>query len=117
MEGKYMTEQTQPTDANMEEENFTPQYLQALRISRNSCLDAEEVERVKHIVLQANSENKQTVEISFLTSTNWRKINEYFRGLGFWVGSSGYIQKQHNENGDEVFWFIYSWYVGNEGDN
>lgn len=112
-----MNKQTQPTDANMEEENFTPQYLKELRIAHASSLDMKEVERVKDIVLRANTENKQTVEISFLTTTNWIKIHEYFRDLGFWVGSSGYIQRKYNENGDEVFWFIYSWYMENERTN
>ncbi len=101
----------------MKEENFTPKYLKELRTKKNKHLDMKEVERVKNIVLRANSENKQRVEISFLKTVNWRKVDEYFQALGFWVGSSGYIKTQYNENGDEIIWFIYNWHIDNEGDN
>ncbi len=93
----------------MQEENFTPKYLKELRIAKNNYLDTKEVDRVKNIILTANSENKQAVEISFLTTVNSKIINKYFTDLGFWVGSSGYTRTQHDEDGNEVFWFIYNW--------
>lgn len=93
---------------------FNPQYLKELRIKHRNTLDENLVDQVKQQILQANLKDRKSIEIAFRADAPWKAVVKHFEELGFWVGSSGYIETQYDDEGDEVVHFIFNWRIKEE---
>ncbi len=96
---------------------FNPQYLKELRIQHRNKLDEELVEWTKQKILKANLSGNEGTRIAFRVDSAWERLIEHFRGLGFYVGSSGYTTKQYDDEGNQVYFFDFSWNFKGEGNN
>lgn len=95
-------------------ENFTPEYLQKLRIQHRSRLDENLVSSIKEKILEANLQGKTSIEFPILAASPWEKVIENFKNLGFWVGSNGSMVDEYDNDGNLVYWFCFNWYIPKE---
>lgn len=97
---------------DMIQSEFTPTFLAEQREKFLHEKDQSLIDTTKDIITRTNIEGKTRAIISYPVNSRWKTTVKHFEELGFFVDSYGNdVEKDYDENGEEVYRFLFNWFV------